>query len=251
MMSTTLERHALCAGLWAISGGMLWIESTRSLVAADVHLGYEEVIGGALPLWSTQPATKTLCDAAQALQAHEIVLLGDVIHGAHMSAGAARRIGTALETLRKCARLELIAGNHEGRSRGEAVLGATHDVLERAGWTLLHGDRATLTDAAVIGHLHPSVHLGGKESAPVFLGSRRLIVLPALTPYSSGLDVRRDDCLDALAAWNVRPKDVDVVATLPSALFPLGKLSALRADAAAVTRYAARGYRRKFLRPDH
>ncbi|MBV8726375.1 MAG: hypothetical protein JO233_01210, partial [Candidatus Eremiobacteraeota bacterium] len=177
------SRHPLAEGIFAISGGLLWLERTRSLIAADVHLGYEEVIGGALPLWSTSPSVDTLLDAAKACAAQEIVLLGDIIHGAVLSRGAQSRISGALAALRDCARVELIAGNHEGRSRGVAVLGATHECLVRDDWLLMHGDRPTLNGRAIIGHLHPSIHLGGDESVPVFLASDRLIVVPALTPY--------------------------------------------------------------------
>ena len=245
-----IRQHQLCTGISALSGGMLWMERTRSLIAADVHLAYEEVIGGALPLWSTQPSITTLCEGADALRADEIILLGDVIHGAELSDGARHRIGGALAALRSRARLEIIAGNHEGRTRGAAVLGATHDRLERDGWLLLHGDRTTLEGRAIIGHLHPSLHLGGKESVPVFLSSSRLIVVPAMTPYSSGLDVRGTDCMAVLSAWSITAKDVHVVAALPAELFALGKLSTLRAETSVATLSGGRGYRRKFLKPD-
>ena len=237
------------AGVSALGGGLLWLEKTRSLIAADVHLGYEEVIGGALPLWSTAPSVTSLSEAAKAIGAAEIVLLGDVIHGATLSAGARRRIRDALRTLRTFARVELIAGNHEGKSRGTAVLGSTHEKLVRDDWLLLHGDRPTLTGRAIIGHLHPSLHLGGEQSVPVFLASRQLIVVPALTPYSRGLDVRSDECLRALNAWNLRAKDVQVVAASRADLFVLGTLSTLRTgfDRAAPPRNR---FRRKFLQPD-
>ncbi|MBV8688491.1 MAG: hypothetical protein JOZ59_00155 [Candidatus Eremiobacteraeota bacterium] len=251
MMNKEIARHELGGGVAAIAGGMLWLERTRSLMAADVHLGYEEVIGGALPLWSTQPSVAALCDAAQILRADEIILLGDVIHGAHLSPGASRRIVDALRRLRLHARLEIIAGNHEGRTRGAEVLGLTHERLERGGWLLLHGDQPTLDGCAIIGHVHPSLHLGGKESVPVFLASPQLVIAPAMTPYSSGLDVRSDDCIEVLSSWGVSAKNVHVVAALPGEVLTLGTLSRLRTDTLRGTRPAGRGYRRKFLQPDH
>ncbi len=248
--SQQLQQHQLFAGVAALSSGMLWFEATRTLVGADVHLGYEEVIGGALPLWSTTPSIDALCDAARQLQAQHVVLLGDVIHGVEMSDGARRRITRALRTLRSRAHLQIIAGNHEGRSRGVAVLGETYERLESNGWVLMHGDRPTNENRAVIGHLHPSIHLGGGQSVPVFLASPQLIVVPAMTPYSIGLDVRSDDCAASLAMWRLRPSDFQVIASVPSGLFALGSLAALRSAQHRSDGASGRGFHRKFLQPD-
>ena len=70
----------LAPGVFALPGRLLWLEGSRALVAADAHLGYEDVIGGALPLWSTSEIAATLCRTAAELGAREIVLLGDALH---------------------------------------------------------------------------------------------------------------------------------------------------------------------------
>ncbi|HET9097946.1 MAG TPA: hypothetical protein VFN37_14885, partial [Candidatus Baltobacteraceae bacterium] len=101
----------LAPGVSAVAPGVLWMHASRAIVAADVHLGYEDVIGGALPIWSTGELTGTLRIAAQRMQAREIILLGDVIHASRMSDGAARAVRTALHALRSIAELTLIAGN--------------------------------------------------------------------------------------------------------------------------------------------
>lgn len=225
----------LAHGISAVTPGLIWMHGARALLAADVHLGYEDVIGGALPLWSTRDSIDTLARAARDLQASEIILLGDVIHSSRMSEGAARAVRAGLETLRSIARLTLIAGNHEGRSRGAAVIGETVEHAERDGWMLLHGDRPNPFERSIIGHLHPSLALEGGVSAPAFLASSRLLVLPALTPYSGGLNVLSDACLHALHPWGIRSRrDVHVVAAAGDALYPFGALSGLR----------------KWLRPD-
>jgi metallophosphoesterase superfamily enzyme len=200
-------------------------------VAADVHFAYEDVIGGALPTWSTPEIAGTLAIAAQRLRAEEIVLLGDVIHGSTMSEGAARAVRDALDVLRGIAKLTLVAGNHEGRTRGEAVLGDTVEYAQRDGWLLLHGDRAPFAHArSIIGHLHPSMPLGPGESAPAFLASETLVVVPALTPYSRGLNVLSNECLRALRPWRNSPNaDLNVVAAAGELLYPFGSLTELRA----------------------
>ena len=240
----------LVPGALAIAPGLLFLESSRALLAADVHFAYEDVIGGALPLWSTAKNAGVLAAAAQTLDAREIILLGDVIHGAIMSEGAATEVAAALRALRDSVKLTLIAGNHEGRSRGRTVLGETVEWLERDGWLLLHGDVAPpLGSRCIIGHLHPSLHLGGGASVPAFLAGRDLIVMPALTPYSPGLDVCSDATLLALAPYNITRKDVHVVAAGAERVFPFGRLSALR-EAVRPRTGPPKRFRRKFLRGD-
>lgn len=218
----------LLPGISAIAPGLLWLHASRVIAAADVHLGYEDVIGGALPAWSTPEIAGTLLAAARRMQAREIVLLGDVIHGSRMSEGAARVVREGLDTLRAAAELTLVAGNHEGRTRGAAILGETVERVERDGWVLLHGDKPCLA-RSIIGHLHPSLSLGGGASAPAFLASKQLVVVPALTPYSGGLDVLSDACLQALAPFGVASRrDVHVVAAAGEQLYPFGTLSKLR-----------------------
>lgn len=241
----------LMPGALALPGGLLWLAQSRALLAADAHFAYEDVIGGALPLWSTAQSVATLVIAAQRLGALEIILLGDVIHGSRMSEGAASAVSAALQTLRGHARLTLIAGNHEGRSRGAAILGETFESADRDGWKLMHGDVAPRAGSrSIIGHLHPSLHMGGGASVPAFLAARNVIILPALTPYSPGLDIFSEDCIAALAPWNVQRKDMHVVASTADRVYPFGSLSQLRAALRKPYMPRANRFRRRFLRPD-
>jgi metallophosphoesterase superfamily enzyme len=245
------ERFALADGVVALVPGLAFLPASRVLVCADAHLGYEDVVGGALPLWSTTEISETIAIAAQRHGASEIVFLGDVIHGSGMSEGAARTVIAALASLREYARVTFVAGNHEGRTRGVAILGETVEGCVRDGWTLVHGDRSLRVGTrAMIGHLHPSLHLGGGTSAPCFLGARDFIVVPALTPYSRGLDVLGADASAVLASWNVTGSDVHVVATTADRLYPFGALSALRATMNAPADRPMRAYKRRFLRSD-
>jgi metallophosphoesterase superfamily enzyme len=107
---------------------------------------------------------------------------------------------------------------------------------------LLHGDKPRLAARSMIGHLHPSLHLGGDASAQAFLGSRVLVVVPALTPYSTGLDVTSDACAEALAPWGVERRDLQVVAATAERVFPFGALSASREGDHPMRR-------RRYLRP--
>jgi metallophosphoesterase superfamily enzyme len=239
----------LVPGVSALAPGLLWLHGAKVLVAADVHFAYEDVIGAALPAWSIAESVSTLLIAAQRMQAREIVLLGDVIHGARMSEGAASAVREALDTLRGTAQLTLVAGNHEGRTRGAAVLGDTVELAARDGWLLLHGDKPLchpelVEGRCIIGHLHPSLPLGGGVSAPAFLASHDLIVVPALTPYSAGLSVLSDACLRALQTFGVESRrELDVVVAERELLYPFGTLSRLRGVLTA-PRAARKGVRR-------
>ena len=247
------ETHPLAEGVLALPGGFALLTASRALVCADAHLGYEDVMGGggALPLWSTTEITASIALAARRHDAREIVFLGDAIHGAGLSEGAARAVVAALDALRAYAPVTIVAGNHEGRTRGVAVLGATVERCVRDGWALVHGDKPEAgASRTMIGHLHPSLHLGGGTTAPAFLAARTLVVVPALTPYSPGLDVTGDACLHALAPWNVQRRDLHVVAATAERVFPFGTLSALRGALYAPGHGSSPPQRRRrYLRP--
>jgi metallophosphoesterase superfamily enzyme len=223
------ESYALAEGVVALSPGLAWLPGARALIAADAHLAYEDVVGAALPLWSTVEIAQRLTHVARRMNAAEIVFLGDIVHGPQMNEGAVRAVRAALDGLRAVCAVTLVAGNHEGRSRAFAVLGETVDSTERDGWLLVHGDgAAALTQRALIGHLHPSLHLGGGASVPAFVASDRLVVVPALNPYSPGLDVLSDAFAAAIGAWNVARRDAHVVASRGELVYPFGSLAVLR-----------------------
>ncbi|NNM98830.1 MAG: hypothetical protein HKL91_03405 [Candidatus Eremiobacteraeota bacterium] len=229
---------ALGGGAHALPGGLLWIEATASLVVADLHLAYEEAIGGALPLWSLEESCVALERACAARGARELILLGDVVHGTRLSEGAADRVTATIRRLRAICTLTIVAGNHEGRTRGAELLGECVEEIERGGMLLHHGDRPRLSGVRhVIGHLHPSIALGGDRSVPAFLVAPEAIVLPAASPYSRGLDVLAHDCRTAIAAYGARPDATSVVAATATHCYPFGSIASL-ARAARALRFA-------------
>ncbi len=247
------DAHPLADGVVALPGGFALLTLSRVLVCADAHLGYEDVMGGgsALPLWSTDEIVAAIALVAQGHHVREIVFLGDAIHSAAMSAAAIHTVQCALATLRALAMVTIIAGNHEGRTRGTAILGFTVEQCERDGWTLMHGDRhAHGALRTMIGHLHPALRLDGSTSIPAFLGSRSLVVVPALTPYSSGLDVTSDECIEALSPWHVERRHLHVVAATGERVYPFGTLSRLRGALAIARPDASSRKRWPVLRPD-
>ena len=242
----------LADGVVALGPGLAWLPASRCLLAADAHLAYEDVVGGALPLWSTAEIVATLALSAERMGAREIVFLGDIVHGARMSDGAMRAVGAGLDVLRERWVVTLVAGNHEGRTRAFRVLGTTVETCDRDGWLLVHGDQpAQLGRRAIIGHLHPSLHMGGRSSAPAFAASAALVVVPALTPYSPGLDVLSQDFANAIGRWAVTRDDVHIVVAASDRVYPFGSLASLRDVLRAKPgRRPPAGVRRRHLRCD-
>ncbi|GAC1303599.1 MAG: hypothetical protein NVSMB21_02960 [Vulcanimicrobiaceae bacterium] len=94
--------------------------------------------------------------------------------------------------------------------------------------------------------------MGGGATAPAFVASERLVCVPALTPYSSGLDVLCDDFARAIGGWAVTRRDAHVVAIGGDRVFPFGSLATLRTTLGrgAATSRAPVTLRRRHLRGD-
>jgi metallophosphoesterase superfamily enzyme len=245
------DAYPIARGVIALPGSFALLEASRALLCADAHFGYEDVMGGALPLWSTAETAAAIAVAARHHAVREIIFLGDLLHGPSMSDGAASAVQGALHALSEIAPLTFIAGNHEGRARGRSILGDTVESCERDGWHLMHGDKPPLAGTpAIIGHLHPSVHLGGSRAMPAFLAARDLVVVPALTPYSTGLDVLSDTCLAALAPYGASRSGLQVVAASGDSVYPFGTLSRLHATLRTPARPSRNPYFGRFLRSD-
>ena len=153
--------------------------------------------GGALPLWSTTEIVASIALAARRHDVREIVFLGDAIHGAGLSEGAARAVRGALEGLRAQAAVTVVAGNHEGRSRGVGVLGET---VERAAATAGRWFTATGPSRARRGYRAPAP-LAAPRRRPQragVSGRRRPGGAARADPYSPGLDVTSEACIGAL-----------------------------------------------------
>jgi metallophosphoesterase superfamily enzyme len=224
----------LAPGVFARADGLLFITSSRTLVAADLHLGYEECIGAALPLWSIAETARKLKVAIAKTQARELVLLGDIVHGTRMSEGASRCVISLLDHWRTLANVVAVAGNHEGRGRGRELLGHTVESVDRAGWHLTHGDipgdkpSRLNPRRSIIGHVHPSVRLSPSMSAPAFVYSASLIALPAQTPFSPGLHVASREAQQAFSPWLAYGERARAVIVSRGRLLELGALEDVR-----------------------
>ncbi|MGB8169812.1 MAG: metallophosphoesterase [Chthoniobacteraceae bacterium] len=207
------SRLELSPGLWLDARRAVWIEEHRALLVADTHLGYawaHRQQGNLLPIAMAEDTLDRLQVLASEYAPREIIILGDVIHGA-ATAEAVLADLRRLHALDGGFPIRLIAGNHD------VQLAA---MLERAGLEvavvrefqlghdlLLHGDlgdEATATAACrvvsanggrvILGHEHPAITLSDGVATsvrcPCFLVGDDVLALPAFSPWSAGTNIR-------------------------------------------------------------
>jgi putative SbcD/Mre11-related phosphoesterase len=182
--------------------GALWIPETRTVLVADVHLGYSfaQRRRGELGPLADAVAKEKLLRLADELSPREFVFLGDLVHAPRPSSPEREWIEDLLTQISLRARMIAVRGNHDrafAREFGHLPI-KNVDTWSAPGILALHGDRlatSPIPEAAtlIMGHLHPSLALrdasGANQRVPLFLVSPHCIVLPAFSPFARGFDV--------------------------------------------------------------
>ena len=178
-----------------------WVKAERTLIVADLHLGYawaHRSGGQLMPL--SRPAT--VVDRLRALikdyNAERLVILGDVIHHAVQVEGLRKELDD-LSSLTALCEVVLIPGNHDRRLKevlGSTPLKVSEEKAFRIGPHLcLHGDQSTaeVPEAegwTFLGHEHPALRLGDgvatSAKVPAFWLGERAVVLPAFSEWAAG-----------------------------------------------------------------
>lgn len=184
-------------GRFAHASGALWIAGAKTLIAADLHIGYgwaQRRRGELGPLQDAAVAEK-LVAVLDELAPDHVVLLGDVVHAPKPALGERALIQQTLESIRSRARLTLVCGNHDrGMARDFGCELTAEFRLE--GLTAIHGDRVPedWEGHLVTGHYHPAYSIrdaaGAARRLPVFAVGKAATVLPAFSPYAAGFDLR-------------------------------------------------------------
>lgn len=187
--------------LQAHASGALWLEDLRTLIVADLHLGYgfaQRRRGQLGPIVDEQTSDR-LDAVLRALRPSSVVFLGDTVHAPDPAPEERAWIRERFDAWRADgAALTVVRGNHDRAIAADFEI----DVVEEwraPGIVGVHGDKewpAPKSDEIlVLGHLHPAVGIedaaGVRRRVPVFLRHPSLVILPAFSPFAAGLDVWR------------------------------------------------------------
>ncbi len=215
--------------------GALWIPASRSLLIADIHLGYswtQRRRGQLGPLADDRARDKLFAVTAE-LKPDQIVFLGDLVHAPRPSPPEREWIEKILITLSQSTRLIAVRGNHD-RAFAQEFSHLPIQMLNHwsaRGVTAIHGDRFDVpipeNDTLLIGHLHPSLGIhdaaGVRQKLPLFLHCCHCVILPAFSPFAAGFDVSRG--LPPEIAGLFRRQEIEAIAVSGKRAVHLGFLS--------------------------
>jgi len=191
----------LHSGLWAHASGALWIPESKTVVVADIHLGYSwaQRRRGELGPLADERSREKLLRLREELNPRRFVFLGDLVHAPKPCAPERKWIEDVLRELGRSAELIAVLGNHDRAFADEFAYLPVETALfwNEASWTAIHGDQLGLPiperRTLILGHLHPALPVldasGAGRKLPAFLASRPCIVLPAFSPFAGGYNL--------------------------------------------------------------
>lgn len=178
-------------------------------IVADLHIGYEGVLqreGAMIPKYQKEILKKRLNDIIETYEPKTIIINGDFKHEFGKNLRQEWNEATEiLQFLNEMVEVLLIRGNHDNFLRTIAgKLGIPiYNEYEIKGIKIVHGHKETEAKRIIMAHEHPSLHLRDKVGAivklPCFLASKKIIVIPALSPLATGIDVSSAEPADYLS----------------------------------------------------
>lgn len=182
--------------------GGLWVDEGRTLLVADLHLGYgwAQRRRGELGPVVEGGTRERLMRLVEAGKPERVVLVGDVVHAPRPATEERQMIEETLRELRGRAELVCVLGNHDRAFAAEFAEFPAVEEWRTAGVRVLHGDVFPAGPeegvVTVVGHFHPVVRVktasGASQKMTAFLEGRGLVVLPAFSGFSAGCDMRRE-----------------------------------------------------------
>jgi hypothetical protein len=237
-ISKGIETIDLCA----------YLKKYKTLVIADLHLGYEESLsqkGVLVPKLQFKDTYERLTNCLETLDCETVVITGDLKHEFGLLGYNERKeiIGIIDLILTNCKKLIIIKGNHDVAlpflfKKKNIELVEYYSVGE---FFICHGDELTGDEAMrhaaviIIGHEHPAIGLrhGRKyESFKCFLKGKylkkELIVLPSFNKLTTGTDVLRRKLLSPFLQQNLNKFKAYVIEE--DKIYDFGKLEKLNED---------------------
>jgi DNA ligase-associated metallophosphoesterase len=175
--------------------GAMWLEASRTLVVADLHLEKGSAYasrGQLLPPYDTRETLRRLEAEIAALTPAAVVLLGDTFHDRKSEDRLAPDDGARIADLADGRRLVWVVGNHDADGP-RRLPGETADEIMIEGLILRHEPQPGPQAGEVAGHLHPAARVvapRGSVRRRCFVTDSERVILPAFGAYAGGLNVR-------------------------------------------------------------
>lgn len=219
----------------------LHIPEERTVVVADLHIGYESALeaeGIHIPRIQTKTVIGSLNRLVDKYEPDRLVILGDLKHEFSRNLGQEMKdVRSVLDSVSDRTDIVLVKGNHDNYIENivSRIQVPVVPQYRTGGVTLVHGHMSCSDRPLVMGHEHPSIKIVDRVGAylklpcHVWLRNERILVLPAYSPLASGTDmtgVHSGDCLSPiLKECDVR--SADIFACSDIGLLPLGRLASL------------------------
>lgn len=206
----------------------IYLKSEKTLILADLHIGYESALrkkGLHIPHASYGYMKGAIGSMLKSTSAERVVFLGDLKHEfGKPSPQEWVEVTDLLSCLIEAGiKIDVVRGNHDNfilaiLSRYNVAL---HESFMVMGSTMLtHGDKLIEPPPGIktiiIAHEHPAVASrdmsGARYKFKCFLlgkyEGKRFIVMPALSPLSSGVGINETNIKDLLSPY-LRRADID------------------------------------------
>lgn len=235
-----MEEQNIIAENIEIADLCLYLQKSKALIIADLHLGYEEMLnkqGVMIPRVNYNEVKKRIERSFAGLKARKkkielIIVNGDFKHEFGIpSQQEWREVLDMLEFLQAhCREIILIKGNHDNIlgpiARWKGIKIANEFFAEHEKALVFHGDKAIdessenykNADALIIAHEHCAVTLreGAKsEKYRCFLkgnyDGKNLIVQPAISAIAEGSDISKQNPLSPYLQQNLAEFEVFIV----------------------------------------
>jgi len=213
-----------------------YVESSGTLVLADVHLGKDAVSNVEMRLGEREDVTGRFAALVERFDPEEVVLAGDLLHSfSTLPRGVMETLDGLRSTAREAgARLVVTPGNHD-TMLGDLWKGPTEREYRAGDWLVAHGHEApeAAADRYLVGHDHPAIEIEGRRRPCYLYGEgvyrgADVLMLPAFTRLAAGTPVngaRDGDLMSPLArrVCAFRPVVWDEAAAEPLTFPPLAE----------------------------
>jgi len=208
-----------------IADSALYLKKSKTLIIADLHIGYEEALnkqGVLIPRFQFKEISKKIENLFKELKIKRVIINGDLKHEfGEISLQEWKQSIAVLDLIIKYyPNIILIRGNHDNilgpiaQKRNLKILDnhKTGDIL------IIHGNK--LIDPKdskilIISHEHPSISFRKDESFKCFLlgkyKNKNLIVTPSFNPIVEGKNILRESLLSPFLKGSLDNLELKVI----------------------------------------